>query len=125
MIGYGLAPGPSMPGEPIGMFGAERPTTVAGASLSSCRTTSAGTWPSITYLPMTAVWQERRLAGTFWRGATFSNSACGSISRSTPKLAACMWSAHLLQQPQVGVRYTLAATGASFCPVFAAAGFCA
>jgi hypothetical protein len=64
---------------------------------------------------MTAVWQERTWTGTFCRAGTASRSVV--TSRVTLKFAAVMWSAHLPQQPQVGVRNTFAATSG------AAAGF--
>jgi hypothetical protein len=44
---YGRAPGPSIPGEPIGMPGTARPW-MSGRSSSRRRMTWAGTWPSTT-----------------------------------------------------------------------------
>lgn len=45
---YGLAFGPSIPGDPIGMPGTARPTTPAGVSFSSRWISAAGTCPSMT-----------------------------------------------------------------------------
>jgi hypothetical protein len=57
---YGWGLPPSMPGEPIGMPGTARPVAL-GFSDKKRRRALAGTWPSITYPPISAVWQAREI----------------------------------------------------------------
>src|SRR3954471_3514849 len=94
-----------MPGLPEGIPGTASPTMFAGFSVTTFLTRSAGTCPSNTYRPETPVWHDRSAAGTPSVSLVSDRSSRSWVVGVNPFFL--RFSTQALQQPQVGVLYTV------------------
>ncbi len=94
---------PSIPGDPPGMPGTASPTA-AGRFSNNCRKAKAGTWPSIMYPAISAVWQAARSPGTPRRFRTAGSCAVSSTVTVNPASLRCC--TQPVQHPQFGSLWT-------------------
>ena len=78
-----------------------------GLSISNLRISSAGTWPSIKYLPIVAVWHDLRSIGMAKCDLIDCKTSSFTKFTSVLKLSEIILSTHAPQQPHDSVRFTI------------------